>query len=252
VNVHLFALDVPPVSHLFEWQSLGAGFSKAAIVMILALISVFVLFGLGSRDQALVPTGFQNVAEAGYELIEKNIADEVMGHEGHKWVPYFSALFFFIFFCNIWEIVPVIQFPATSRFAVTLLLALITYVPMIAMGIKAQGLRYFADIIWPPGIPLGFRPLVGIIELFSKIVLRPFSLAVRLFANMVAGHVLLAVAAIMSAALWTAGPKAIALPGPIFLGIAMTGFEILVAVLQAYIFTMLTAVYLNESLHPEH
>jgi F-type H+-transporting ATPase subunit a len=252
VTVSLLALDVPPVSQLFQWQSFGAGFNKAAFVMALALICVFILFGLGTRDQALVPTGLQNIAEAGFELVEKNIADEVMGHEGHKWVPYFSALFFFIFFCNIWEIIPVIQFPATSRFALTLLLALITYVLMILMGLKAQGLRYFADIIWPPGIPLGFRPLVGIIELFSKIVLRPFSLAVRLFANMVAGHVLLSVAAIMCAALWTTSLKAIALPGPIFLGIAMTGFEILVAVLQAYIFTMLTAVYLNESIHPEH
>jgi F-type H+-transporting ATPase subunit a len=101
-------------------------------------------------------------------------------------------------------------------------------------------------------VPVAIRWLVGIIEVISKIVVRPFSLAVRLMANLMAGHVLLSVAAIMSAALWTTNLKAIALPGPILLGIVMTAFELLVAVLQAYIFTILTAVYLNDSIHPEH
>jgi F-type H+-transporting ATPase subunit a len=250
--VRLFALDVPPVSHLFEWPAFGAGFNKMAIVMVLAALCVFALFGMASSKKALVPTGVQNIAEAGIELVEKNIADEVMGHEGHKWVPYLSAVFFFIFFCNLFEIIPVFQFPATARFALTLFLALITWVAFIFMGIKRQGLKYFGEMIWPPGVPVAIRWLVGIIEVISKILVRPFSLAVRLFANMVAGHVLLSVAAIMSAALWTTNLKAIALPGPILLGIAMTGFEVLVAVLQAYIFTILTAVYLNDSIHPEH
>jgi F-type H+-transporting ATPase subunit a len=248
----LFALDVPPVSHLFEWPDFGAGYNKFAIVMTLAALCVFVLFGLASSKKALVPTGVQNVAEAGIELVEKNIADEVMGHEGHKWVPYLSAVFFFIFFCNIFSIIPVVQFPATSRFALTIFLAMLTWVCFVFMGVKKQGLGYFGHMIWPPGVPMGIRPLVGIIEVISKILVRPFSLAVRLFANLVAGHVLLTVAGIMSAALWTTNLKAIALPGPILLGIAMTGFEVLVAVLQAYIFTILTAVYLNDSIHPEH
>jgi F-type H+-transporting ATPase subunit a len=129
---------------------------------------------------------------------------------------------------------------------------MLTWVCFVFMGVKKQGLGYFGHMIWPPGVPMGIRPLVGIIEVISKILVRPFSLAVRLFANLVAGHVLLTVAGIMSAALWTTNLKAIALPGPILLGIAMTGFEVLVAVLQAYIFTILTAVYLNDSIHPEH
>jgi F-type H+-transporting ATPase subunit a len=250
--VTVFALDVPPVSHLFEWPAFGAGFNKTAIVMVLAALCVLVLFGLASSKRALVPTGVQNVAEAGIELVEKNIAEEVMGHEGHKWVPYLSAVFFFIFFCNLFEIIPVFQFPATGRFAVPVFLAIITWVSFLFMGLKRQGLKYFGEMIWPPGVPGAIRWLVGIIEVISKVIVRPFSLSVRLFANMVDGHVLLSVAAIMSAALWTTNLKAIALPGPILLGIAMTGFEVLVAVLQAYIFTILTAVYLNDSIHPEH
>jgi F-type H+-transporting ATPase subunit a len=250
--VTVFALDIPPVSHLFEWPSIGAGINKAVIVMLLAAVCVLVLFGLASTKQALVPTGVQNFAEAGLELVERNIADEVMGHEGHKWAPYLSALFFFIFFCNLFEIIPVIQFPATGRFALTLFLALLSWVLFVFMGLKRQGLKYFGEMIWPPGVPTGIRWLVGVIEVISKLLVRPFSLAVRLFANLVAGHVLLSVAAIMSAALWTTDLKAIVLPGPILLGIAMTGFEVLVAVLQAYIFTILTAVYLNDSIHPEH
>ncbi len=250
--MHVLALDVPPVSHLFEWQAFGAGFNKTAIIMVLATLCVLVVFGLGTRPRALVPTGLQNVAEAGFELVEKNIAGEVMGHAGRKWAPYLSALFFFIFFCNIWSIIPVIQFPATSRIALTGLLAILTWILMVFMGFKKQGFAYLGHIVWPRNVPLALRWLVGFIELFSVFLVRPFSLAVRLFANLVAGHVLLTLAAIMSAALWITEPTAIALPGPILLGVAMTGFEILVAVLQAYIFTMLTAVYLNESLHPEH
>jgi F-type H+-transporting ATPase subunit a len=248
----VFALDVPPVSHLFEWPSWGAGFNKTALVMVLAGLCVFALFGMAASKKALVPTGVQNFAEAGIELVEKNIAEEVMGHEGHKWVPYLTSLFFFIFFCNVFEILPLFQFPPTSRFALTLFLALITWGCFIFMGIKRQGLKYFGEMIWPPGVPVAIRWLVGIIEVISKIVVRPFSLAVRLMANLMAGHVLLSVAAIMCAALWTTDLKAVALPGPILLGIAMTGFELLVAVLQAYIFTILTAVYLNDSIHPEH
>jgi F-type H+-transporting ATPase subunit a len=199
-----------------------------------------------------VPSGVQNVAEAGIELVEKNIAEEVLGHEGHKWVPYLSAVFFFIFFCNLWEIIPPFQFPPTSRFALTVFLAILTWGAFIFMGVKRQGLKYFGEMIWPPGVPGPIRWLVGIIEVISKVIVRPFSLSVRLMANMIAGHVLLSVAAIMCAALWTTSLKAIVLPGPILLGIAMTAFEVLVAVLQAYIFTILTAVYLNDSIHPEH
>jgi F-type H+-transporting ATPase subunit a len=249
----LGALEFPPVSHLFVWPSFGpAGFNKTALVLAISTVCTCTLFLLGSRKRALVPSGIQNVAEAGFEMVEKSIAEEVMGHDGKKWAPYFTALFFFIFFANICSIIPVIQFPATSRFAVTGLLAVTTYLLMIIVGVKTHGPRYFVDQIFPPGVPKALYILVTPIEFVSKFLVRPFSLAVRLFANLVAGHVLLTVSALMSAALWQANVKAVFLPGPILLGISMTLFEVLVAVLQAYIFTILTAVYIAESASHEH
>jgi F-type H+-transporting ATPase subunit a len=249
----LGALEFPPVSHLFVWPSFGPlGFNKVALVMLISTVCTCTLFLLGSRKRALVPAGVQNVAESSFEMIEQSIADEVMGHDGKKWAPYFTALFFFIFFCNICSIIPVIQFPATSRFGVTAMLALITYACMIVVGVKVHGPKYFIQQIFPPGVPKPLYVLVTPIEFVSKFLVRPFSLAVRLFANLVAGHVLLTVAALMCAALWSTKWNVIFLPGPIALGIAMTLFEVLVAVLQAYIFTILTAVYVAESYSHEH
>jgi F-type H+-transporting ATPase subunit a len=250
----LGALEFPPVSHLFVWPEFfdGTGFNKTALVLLISTVATCALFLLGGRKRALVPSGIQNVAEASFEMVETSIADEVMGHDGKKWAPYFTALFFFIFFANICSIIPVIQFPATSRFAITGLLAIVTYLCMIVVGVKVHGPKYFVNQIFPPGVPKPLYILVTPIEFVSKFLVRPFSLAVRLFANLVAGHVLLTVAALMSAALWSTKWNVVFLPGPILLGIAMTLFEVLVAVLQAYIFTILTAVYVAESYSHEH
>jgi F-type H+-transporting ATPase subunit a len=250
----LGALEFPPVSHLFVWPEFfdGTGFNKTALVLLISTICTCTLFILGSRKNALVPAGVQNAAEASFEMVEKSIAEEVMGHDGKKWAPYFTAVFFFIFFANICSIIPVIQFPATSRFGITAMLALFTYFIMIFVGVKVHGPKYFLNQIFPPGVPKALYILVTPIEFVSKFLVRPFSLSVRLFANLVAGHVLLTVAALMSAALWQASAKAVFLPGPILLGISMTLFEVLVAVLQAYIFTILTAVYVAESYSHEH
>jgi F-type H+-transporting ATPase subunit a len=248
----LGSLEFPPVSHLFVWESWGAGFNKTALVMLIATVATMLIFVIGSSKGALVPSGLQNVAESGFEVVERSIAEEVMGHDGRRWSPYLSALFFFIFFCNICSIIPFIQFPATSRFGIPLMLALVTYVLMIYRGFRCQGLGYLKESLFPPGVPKPLYVLVTPIEFVSKFLVRPFSLSVRLFANLVAGHVLLTVSALMCSALWAKKWNVIFLPGPIFLGIAMTAFEVLVAVLQAYIFTILTAVYINESEHAAH
>ena len=249
----LGALEFPPVSHLFVWDEWGPlGFNKVTLVMLFSTVLTLGLFLLGGRRRALVPTGVQNLAETGYELVERSIGEEVMGHAGRRWAAFLCSFFFFIFFCNIFSVIPPIQFPATSRFGLTLLLAIITYVVMIAVGIAHGGLSWLKATLFPPGVPKALYFLVTPIEFVSKFLVRPFSLAVRLFANMVAGHVLLTVSALMCAALWQAKWNVIFLPGPLFLGIAMTAFEVLVAVLQAYIFTILTAVYIGGAQHPEH
>jgi F-type H+-transporting ATPase subunit a len=245
------------VNEFFAWPTFGPlGFNKAAMMTVVSTIICVTFFMLGSRRRALVPTGIQNVAEAGYEAIEQNISLEVMGVEdGKRWTPFLATLFFWIFFINIWEIIPGIQFPATARIGIPAFLSLVVYVIFIGVGFKTQGPLYLFKNINPPGVPFALKFLVVPIEFISKYLIRPFSLAVRLFANMVAGHVLLTVFAVMCVELLKMNSgwyQALFIPLPFFALVAMCFFELLVALLQAYIFTILTAVYVGESLHPEH
>lgn len=256
----LGAFEFPPLSHLFEWPDLAfedTPFAINKVVLCILASSALVLaffFAAASRSRkgSLVPSGVQNVAEAGLELVEKNIALEVMGHEGRRFTPFLAALFYWILFMNLFGLVPLVQLPAASRMAIPMFLALLVYVLMWGFGFKAQGPRYLTNSIFPPGVPKFLYVLVTPIELVSKFVVRPFSHAVRLFANLMAGHILLTTFALLTAALWIAKWNVIFLPLPFAMGVAMTGFEVLVAALQAYIFTILAAVYLNESLHPDH
>jgi F-type H+-transporting ATPase subunit a len=255
----LGAFEFPPVSHLFEWPELlfkdsPLAINKTVIYIALAAFLAIGFFALGSRKRALVPTGVQNLAETSYNLIEENIAVEVMGvDDGKHWTPFLASLFFYIFFMNIFEVIPGIQFPPTSRFGIPFFLALMVWLMMVIIGLKSQGVGgYFKNALFPPGVPKALYVLVTPIEFISTFIVRPFSHSVRLFANMMAGHILLTTFALLTAALWLGKWNAIFLPLPFFGGVAMTGFEILVALLQAYIFTILAAVYIAGSLHPEH
>ena len=253
---------LPNVNELFQWKGIlfqhtWYEVNKTAIMALVSTLLCILLFFVGSRKKKMVPTGIQNVAEMGYETVEGMIAVEVMGEDaGRKWAPFLATLFFWIFFINIWSTVPFIQFPATSRIAIPIYLALQTWVIFIFTGFKHQGIGYIKNSLFPPGVPKALYLLVTPIEFVSKVFVRPFSLAVRLFANMTAGHVLLAIFAIMTSQLiveHNSGAFQIPLGIlPFFALVAMTAFEFLVAVLQAYIFTILTAVYVNESIHPEH
>ncbi|AKL73955.1 F0F1-type ATP synthase, alpha subunit [Actinobacteria bacterium IMCC26256] len=249
------------ITELFQWDPVlfkgtDFGLNKTGIMVLVSMVICLTIFLIGGRKRALVPTGLQNVAESGYLAIESQIAVEVMGtEEGKKWTPFLASLFFYILFINIWSIIPGIQFPATARIALPGLLAIIVWVVFIGAGFKTQGPLYIFKNITPPGVPKPLYILVIPIEFISKYLVRPFSLAVRLFANMVAGHVLLTVFAVMCIELWKhqSGAYQIAfIPLPFFGLLFMTAFEVLVALLQAYIFTILTAVYIGESVHPEH
>jgi len=252
---------LPNVNELFQWKGFFGQhtfyeFNKTALMAFVSTAMCIILFVVGSRKKAMVPAGMQNAAELSYELVEDQIAVEVMGADaGRKWAPFLTTLFFWIFFLNIWSTVPFVYFPATSRIAIPIYLALQTWVIFIVVGFKHQGLGYFRNVV-PSGVPKALLILVVPIEIISKYFIRPFSLAVRLFANMTAGHVLLAIFCIMTSELLINHPSGLfQIPFgvlPFFALVAMTAFEFLVAVLQAYIFTILTAVYVNESLHPEH
>jgi F-type H+-transporting ATPase subunit a len=255
--VTVLGLHFPEIRGLFEWEGLvfkGTAFeiNKTVLLLWITVTIVAGLFLAAARRPQLVPTGIRNAVEAGLEFVERSIAREAMGPEGAAWVPFLVSLFFFILFLNLWEIVPLVQFPPTSRMAIPMYLAIQTWVIFIAVGIRTQGLMgYLKNSLIPPGVPKALYVLVVPVEFLSTFLVRPFSLAVRLFANMMAGHLLLVAFYVIAAALWSRSPAVLLLPLPLVTAIVLNGFELLVIVLQAYIFTILTAVYIGQSMHPE-
>jgi F-type H+-transporting ATPase subunit a len=255
MNALLLAVDVPPISHVTIWGAGPLGFNKTAAIYVFATLATILVFFLGTRRKdALVPSGLmQNTAESGVGFVRNQIIMQTMGTDGLRYLPYLTALFFFIFFSNITEIIPGVQFPANARFGIPLALALATWVIYNVVGVVKQGpLHYLKNSLIPPGVPKAILPLVMIIELVSTFLVRPFSLMVRLFANMLAGHLILVTFGALCAALFAAKVTVVIMPFSFLLLVAMTGFEILVSFLQAFIFTILTAVYIDSSMHPSH
>jgi F-type H+-transporting ATPase subunit a len=256
--MHLFAgLTFPPIGELVDWKHfLLPGFNKASLTIIIAGIIVLTMFFMAGRKKSLVPTGVQNVVEMSIDFVTDGIIMETVGPEGLGYLPYLTTLFCFLLVCNLFEIVPIFQFPPMARMAMPLFLALITWVMYWVVGIKRHGLGGFlkASTI-PPDLPKALLPLVALIEGLQIVIVRPFSLAVRLFANMLAGHLLLVTFALLTDALLFHNslvyfkPLAVL---PLAMDIGITAFEILVAVLQAFIFTILTAVYIGQSMHTDH
>ena len=245
-------LVFPPINELLRWQDIFPSFNKIALIAVLASLLGIGLFLLASRaDPMVAPTGPRNLAEQAIEFVEEGIVMQTLGKEGLKWTPFLLSLFIFIFLCNIPGILPFFQMPATARIAIPLTLSLMVWVVYIAVGLKHQGAAYFGHLLWPPGVPTALKPLVGAIEFISTIIVTPFSLTVRLMANMLAGHILLVTFALLTAALATAETAQwLLIPAsilPFGMLVFLTAFEILVAFLQAYIFAILAAVYISNS-----
>jgi F-type H+-transporting ATPase subunit a len=243
------------VNELFFWEPIafeGTPFevNRVVILMILASIACIAFFLAGARRGSLVPKGVQNLAETAYLFVRNNIAIDVIGPaEGVRFAPYLASVFFFIFFCNLLEIVPGINFPVTSRMAIPAALAILTWITFNFLGIKRHGLGYFKGILFPPGVPKPVYILLTPIELFSTFIIRPLTLAIRLLANMMAGHVLLTIFFLFSADF--VAPE-LSLPLGLVTAIVAAGliiFEMLVITIQAYIFTTLTAFYIAEAIH---
>lgn len=255
--MNVLALEYPPVNHLFDWPALwfeGTPFAinKTSLIYIATTVLTIGLFSwAGRRRASLVPAGLQHVAESGVNFIEESVVMQTIGPEGRKFMPLLTTIFFFVLFSNITEVIPGLQFPANGRMAVPLVLALLVWVVYNVTGVVKQGVGgYLKNSLFPPGVPIFLYVIVAPIEFVTTFIVRPFSLAIRLWANMVAGHLLLVTFAVLSAALWDVYYVPAALPFAML--ILMTGFEILVSVLQAFIFTMLTAVYIGGSMHAEH
>ncbi len=256
----MLGLKFPPIEKLIEWPSFWGtnddwhALNKIGLACLIATGITIAIYMLAARkaQSSLVPAGVQNVAEVGIEFIDHQIIDQTMGEEGRGWNPFLLSIFWFVLIGNMFEIVPGWQMPSTARMAIPLILALTIWVAFIGTGIKHQGLAYFKNAIIPPGVPGALLPLVALIEFVSTFLVRPFSLAVRLFANLLAGHILLVTFIVLCETLWTTDWFAVFLPLPFIMLILLTGFEVMVSFLQAYIITILAAVYIGSSMHAEH
>jgi len=251
------ALSFPEINSILRWKDLFSTFNKIALIAVAAAVIGSVIFILAGRKNPLeAPKGVRNLAETSVEFIENGIVMQTMGKDGLGWTPFLLSLFIFIYLCNVPGIIPFLQMPATARMAIPMFLALLVWVIYNGVGLKHQGIKYLTNTIWPPGVPVALKPLVGVIEFISNIIVRPFSLTVRLFANMLAGHILLVTFALLTSSLITAETQQFLLKPmailPFFMLVFLTAFEVLVAFLQAYIFTILTAVYIGGAAHPEH
>jgi len=211
--------------------------SSLFMVITLGLVSAFMI--LGMRRSAIVPGRWQCAAELAYEFVAGLLRDTV-GQEGRKYFPFVFTLFMFILFGNLLGMVPY-SFTFTSHIIVTFALAFVIFIGVTVLGFAKHGMHFFSFFV-PPGTPLPMYPLLIPIEVISYLS-RPISLSVRLFANMLAGHTLLKVIAGFVAALGFFGVL------PLAFVVALTGLEILIAFLQAYVFTILTCLYINDALH---
>ena len=230
----MIALEFPPINEILRWKDLFPSFNKIALIAVAAaLIGTFIFLLAGNKDPMKAPKGVRNLAETSVEFIENGIVMQTMGKDGMGWTPFLLSLFIFIYLCNVPGIIPILQMPATARMAIPMFLSLIVWLVYNGVGLKHQGIKYLTHTIWPPGVPTALKPLVGVIEFISNIVVRPFSLTVRLFANMLAGHILLVTFALLTNSLVTAETQQFLLKPmailPMFMLIFLTAFEVLVA-----------------------
>ena len=229
-------------------------FTKITALVWLSTALIILFFLLSYRKPQLVPTKKQWIAESVYGFVRNNIAIEMIGPAGVKFAPYLTTLFTFILLNNFWGIVPFIQISPNSHIAFPAFLAVISYVMFIYVGCKQQGAgHYFKNALFMPGIPKGLYILITPIEFISTFLTRPVTLAVRLFANMFAGHLMLLVFTLGGVAMLEASNvfvKGLSVAS-FLMAIVMTFFEFMVIVLQAYVFTMLTAAYIQGALE-EH
>lgn len=215
--------------------------TNVTLWLMLAVLVIWVLFVAGTSGRALIPTRVQSMAELTYGMVHKMVED-VTGKDGLKYFPYVFTLFCFILFANLLGLLPK-SFSTTSHIAVTAVLALFVFLGVTILGFVKNG-AHFLELFWVKSAPLALRPVLAIIELISYFV-RPVSHSIRLAGNIMAGHAVIKVFAAFAAVLAIAPISILAIVG-------MYGLEVLVCVIQAYVFTILTCVYLKDALHPAH
>lgn len=243
-----------PLAH-FSLLGIDFEITRITVISWIATALILLLFVAAARKPKIVPGRLQFIGETGYGFVRDGVSVEIMGRQvGLKFAPYLATLFFFILANNLMGIIPFAQIAPTSKIAIPAFLAAISYIMFNWMGIKQHGAAgYFKSILFPPGVPKPLYILVTPIEFASTLIFRPFTLAVRLFANMMAGHLLLAVFALGATYLISVDNYSLIFSVPSgLMSIVMTLFELLIEVLQAYVFTVLTAVYVQGAMADEH
>jgi F-type H+-transporting ATPase subunit a len=240
--------EIKPIVPLGKLGGSEIAFTNSALFMVIAVAVIAVLFIYGTRNRSLVPGRLQSLAEMGYEFVASTVKDSA-GHDGMKFVPLVFSLFMFVLVCNLLGMIPG-SFTVTSHLVVTAALAAIVILTVIIYGIAKHGAHFFGLFV-----PKGVHPVMLIILVPIEVisfVSRPISLSVRLFANLLAGHIALKIFAGFVATLIFAGGWIVLSPLPLLLTVAIVALEFLVAVLQAYVFAVLTCIYLHDALHPGH
>ena len=238
--------------HQFEVYRIGPeiklgeidiSFTNASLFMVISALTISLFLFLGTREKRLIPGKFQLLSEIFYNFVAKMISDTA-GKKAKPYFPFIFSLFMFVLFCNMIGMIPY-SFTVTSHIIVTLILAIFIFIAVTIIGFIKHGFGYL-KIFVPSGVPVLLLPLITVIEIISYLS-RPVSLSVRLFANMMAGHTMLKVFGGFVISLGLLGGWL-----PLSFSVALTGLEILVAFLQAYVFAILTCIYLNDALNLHH
>ncbi len=234
----------------------GFDFTKPMLVVVLGTVFLAVLLYYVAGRSSVVPGRLQFAVEGVYGFVRNGIAADAIGREGLKYVPYLFTLFVFIAVLNLAGIIPVLQFPATSKIAIPLFLAIISWIIYNYVGIRRQGFGgYFKNMMFPSGVPAWLYPLLAPLEFLSTFVFRPITLTLRLTFNMFAGHLVLLLTILGGEYLLfeTQGLVGFAAGGvSLLFSIVLTFFEGFIQVLQAYVFTLLSAIYIGGALIHEH
>jgi len=233
----------------------GFEVNRIMVIRFIAVLAIVLIFWLGTRRMKVVPGRFQSIVEMGLDFVRVNIAEDLLGKkDGRRFLPILTTIFFMVLFMNLTGIIPGLNIAGTSVIGVPLVLAIVAYISFIYAGIKASPGNFFKNSLFPPGVPKALYIIVTPIEFISTFILRPITLTLRLLMNMVVGHLLLVLFFSATAFfLFTAGSWwSLFGIGTFAFGFAFTLFEILVAVLQAYVFALLTAVYIQLAVAEEH
>ena len=229
--------------------------NRVILIRFFAAIVLMLVFWVGTRRMKLVPTRWQSIAEMGLDFTRVNIAEDLLGEkDGKRFLPLITTVFFMVLFMNLTGIIPGLNLAGTSVIGVPLVLAIIAYCAFIYAGVNRNGGRFFKNALFPPGVPPALYLIVTPIEFVSTFIIRPVTLTLRLMMNMVVGHLLLVLFFLATQFFFFEASGGFKLFGAatLALGFVFTLFEVLIAVLQAYVFAILTTVYIQLALLDEH